>query len=154
MRTKNRIYPLLICVFVSMMLAACSGGQTPSFLSEYDYDDLTQFIKLGEYKGIEYEKTDPVSDTDVKAKIDEALLQNTFIEFQAETGITPALLTVMPDDWQSHYNDFSRFAYESYVNLFTDESHWLFCYSGDPSSEFDDWQWEGMQGNDTDRVLT
>ena len=91
---------------------------------------------------------------DVLSDSDEALLQNTFTEFQTETGITPALLTVMPDDWQSHYNDFSRFAYESYVNLFTDESHWLFCYSGDPSSEFDDWQWEGMQGNDTDHVLT
>lgn len=85
MRTKNRIYPLLICVLASMMLAACSGGQTPSFLSEYDYDDLTQFIKLGEYKGIEYEKTDPVSDTDVKAKIDEALLQNAE-EIKIESG--------------------------------------------------------------------
>jgi len=76
MKTKNRIYALLISMLAAVTLAACSGGAASSFLSEYDYDDLTKYIKLGEYKGIEYEKTAPVSDEDVKAKINEALTQN------------------------------------------------------------------------------
>ena len=45
-----------------------------------------------------------------------------------------------------------------YVNHFADESHWLIVYStpdGYSSSDgFEDWYWEGMQGNDTDDVLT
>lgn len=85
MRTKNRLYILLITMFAALTMAACSGGSTPSFLSEYDYDDLTQFIKLGEYKGVEYEKPAPVSDVDVKAKIEEALLQNAE-EIKIESG--------------------------------------------------------------------
>ena len=76
MKTKNRLFIFLTAVLTAVTLAACSGGQGPSFLSEYDYDDLTKFIKLGEYKGIEYEKTAPVSDEDVKARISEALAQN------------------------------------------------------------------------------
>jgi trigger factor len=63
-------------MLAALTLAACSGSSSPAFLSAYDYDDLSQFIKLGEYKGIEYEKTAPVTDEDVKAKIDEDLSQN------------------------------------------------------------------------------
>ena len=76
MRTKNRFYTLLVMMLAALTLAACSGSSAPAFLSAYDYDDLTQFIKLGEYKGIEYEKTAPVSEEDVKARIDQDLSQN------------------------------------------------------------------------------
>ena len=55
---------------------------------------------------------------------------------------------------QSAIDDF----YDLYVNHFADESHWLIVYStpdGYSSSDgFEDWYWEGMQGNDTDDVLT
>ena len=50
------------------------------------------------------------------------------------------------------------------MNLFPDESHWLICYSTESADAgldaeeetdaFDNWQWEGMQGNDTDRIIT
>ena len=75
MRTKKRFYRALAPVLAALMLAACSGSSSPSFLSEYDYDDLTQFIKLGEYKGLEYEKTAAVTDEDVQAKIAENVAQ-------------------------------------------------------------------------------
>ena len=77
MRAKNRLYIMLAAAFAALILAACSGSSAPSFLSAYDYDDLTQFITLGEYKGIEYDKTAPVTDEDVRAKIDETLSQST-----------------------------------------------------------------------------
>ena len=77
MTEKNRLYRAIAPVLAALMLTACSGGSTPSFLSEYDYDDLTQFIKLGEYKGLEYDKTAPVTDEDVQAKIDETVSQST-----------------------------------------------------------------------------
>lgn len=85
---------------------------------------------------------------------DEALLNDVFTRFREETGITPAFLAVSPSEWKGCYTSFSNFAYEAYVNLFTDENHWLLCYSGNPSADFDDWVWEGMQGDNTDGILT
>ena len=74
------------------------------------------------------------------------------------TGISPAVITVENSDWQGNYSDLENYAYDLYVNHFADESHWLIVYStpdGYSSSDgFEDWYWEGMQGNDTDDVLT
>ena len=85
---------------------------------------------------------------------DEAQLKDVFTRFQEETGITPAFLSVSPDEWKGRYSRFTNFAYDAYVNLFHDESHWLLCYSGDASADFDDWVWEAMQGDNTDGILT
>ena len=71
---KKRLYTILICALAAVAFAACSGDKAGSFPNDYDYDDLSKYIKLGEYKGIEYEKTAPVSDEDVKARIDETLV--------------------------------------------------------------------------------
>ena len=85
---------------------------------------------------------------------DEALLKDTFTEFQNLTGITPAIVTLTPNEWQGRYRNLELYAYDAYVNRFSDEKHWLFCYAGDPDASFDDWHWEGMQGDETDSILT
>ncbi len=105
---------------------------------------------------LDYDKTDTqiYDKADFLSEADKALLTETFQEFQDMTGITPALLTVRDKDWDFHYSEFSVFAFETYVTMYSDESHWLFCYSGNPEAEFDNWSWEGMQGDDTDNVLT
>lgn len=80
------------------------------------------------------------------------------VAFYNRTGISPAVITVENSDWQGVYSDLENYAYDLYVNHFADESHWLIVYStpdGYSSSDgFEDWYWEGMQGNDTDDVLT
>lgn len=80
------------------------------------------------------------------------------VAFYNRTGISPAVITVENSDWQGNYSDLENYAYDLYVNHFADESHWLIVYStpdGYSSSDgFEDWYWEGMQGNDTDDVLT
>lgn len=80
------------------------------------------------------------------------------VAFYNRTGISPAVITVENSDWQGYYSDLENYAYDLYVNHFADESHWLIVYStpdGYSSSDgFEDWYWEGMQGNDTDDVLT
>ncbi len=75
--------------------------------------------------------------------------------FYEKTGITPAVLTVNNEDWKNYYVDLERYAYDWYVNHFPDEKHWLIVYSEpkNPGSSFNDWYWEGMQGDDTDRIL-
>ena len=72
MRTKNRFYTLLFMLLAALTLAACSGGSSsPAFLSAYNYDDLTQFIKLGEYKGIEIPMQEyNVTDEDIDKELD------------------------------------------------------------------------------------
>lgn len=87
-----------------------------------------------------------------------AELRNSLVAFYNRTGISPAVITVENSDWQGNYSDLENYAYDLYVNHFADESHWLIVYStpdGYSSSDgFEDWYWEGMQGNDTDDVLT
>lgn len=87
-----------------------------------------------------------------------AELRNSLVAFYNRTGISPAVITVENSDWQGYYSDLENYAYDLYVNHFADESHWLIVYStpdGYSSSDgFEDWYWEGMQGNDTDDVLT
>lgn len=83
-------------------------------------------------------------------------LQAALKQFQDETGITPAVITVEKEAWDKNYVALENYAYDRYVNLFPDEKHWLIVYSEpkDASGLFNDWSWEGMQGDDTDPVLT
>ena len=54
-----------------------------------------------------------------------AELRNSLVAFYNRTGISPAVITVENSDWQGYYSDFENYAYDLYVNHFTDESHWL-----------------------------
>ena len=82
-------------------------------------------------------------------------LRDKFEVFRYKTNITPALITVNNETWQKNYTILENYAYDLYVNTFDDESHWLFVYSEPetPDPDFNDWYWEGMQGDDTDKVL-
>ena len=87
---------------------------------------------------------------------DEGSLLSALEAFRDETGITPCIITTTNDRWEKHYDDLASFAFDVYVNTFEDERHWLLMYSQpeDPDPEFDDWYWEGVQGDDTVYILT
>ncbi len=91
---------------------------------------------------------------DVMTEAEEADLLTKLREFQEVTGITPAILTVKNEEWESHYDSLENYAYDYYVNAYTDERHWLIVYSTDGGTDFDDWHWEGMQGDATDHIIT
>ncbi len=74
--------------------------------------------------------------------------------FQDITGVTPYILTIENSEWKKHYSSLENYAYDKYLELFDDEMHWLIVYSSDGDKDWEDWYWEGMQGNDTDPVLT
>lgn len=82
-------------------------------------------------------------------------LRNALEAFHNETGITPAIMTVRNEDWQNHFSSLDNYAYELYVNRFSDEYHWLLVYSEpvSPDPDFNDWYWVGMQGDNTDKIL-
>ena len=86
------------------------------------------------------------------------MLMKTLGEFFDKTGIVPAVVTVNNETWadDEHGYDFSKVAYNEYLELFKDEKHWLIMYSepASPDPDFNDWYWEGMQGDNTDKLLT
>ncbi len=91
----------------------------------------------------------------VISKSEEKELKSVLKEFYKETGIVPAVVTVNNEEWRTTGN-LEGYAYKDYLDRFKDEKHWLIVYSEpeDPDPSFVDWYWEGMQGNDTDDILT
>lgn len=87
---------------------------------------------------------------------DSAELEEELNVFYEKTHISPTLVTVNNEDWQSHYTSLENYAYEWYVTHYDDESHWVIIYSQpvNPHPSFNEWYFEGMQGDDTDRILT
>ena len=86
---------------------------------------------------------------------EEIQLKRALRDFREETGITPAVITVYNEDWDD-YDDLEKYAYDLYLDRFDDEKHWLIVYSQpeDPDEDFNDWYWEGMQGDRTDSILS
>lgn len=83
-------------------------------------------------------------------------LETSLKDFYNETGITPAVFTVYNEVWEDNYSSLEDYSYDLYVNAFPDEKHWLIVYSQpmEPDPSFNDWYWEGMQGDDTSDILT
>lgn len=77
--------------------------------------------------------------------------------FQKKTGIIPYIITLRNEYFPEVYGTLSydsldKYAYHLYVSKFADESHFLFVYA--VNADGTDWYWAGMQGNDTDNILT
>ena len=77
--------------------------------------------------------------------------------FRDKTGIPVEIYIdkqgVISDN--ERYLTLQNFAYNEYVKSFKDERHWLIAYAVTNGARFSpDWQFEGMQGNDTDPILT
>ena len=85
----------------------------------------------------------------------ERKLRKSMESFYDTTGIVPAVITISNDDWTEDYKSLEAYAYDVYVQRFPDEVHWLIVYSEKTKDNgFNDWYWEGMQGDRTDPVLT
>ncbi len=84
-----------------------------------------------------------------------AVLEKTMNDFYDTTGIVPYLVTVSDSEWITHYTSLENYAYEWYVTHFDDEKHWLIMYSEpENKDDFNNWKWEGMQGDETDTILS
>ncbi len=61
---------VLFCLIVTTVLTGCGAP--------YDYEDLSQYITVGEYKGLEYDKSKlEVTDSEVQSKIKEEVKDTT-----------------------------------------------------------------------------
>lgn len=99
---------------------------------------------------------------------DQTKLNDAMQKYTDASGIAVYIETVNKSDWES-VESLEDYAYNKYVSVFpNDESKWLIVYSKDDTSTQQDqsnsdsmsdyfksgWKFEGMQGDDTDYVLT
>ena len=94
---------------------------------------------------------------------DEEALTEALVEYNDITGICPVVYTCYIDEYAGQYSDCESFAYDKYLEMFSDERHYLIVYSIPQSQaqayasgelEVPDFIWEIMVGDDTDRLYT
>lgn len=96
-----------------------------------------------------------LSDTnDVFTEDEEEELKESMSAFLDKTGITPAIYTISTSDYKKNYSSLEDYAYNKYLSLFNDEKHWLIVYSSEANTVKDSWAFEGMQGDETDDIIT
>lgn len=104
------------------------------------------------------ECTDPnviIDTTDIISDSEEKQMMAQLDEFRNTTGISVTILTVNDEEWFDNYYTLENYAYDYYLATLSDEKNWLIVYSEPESyTDFNDWKWEGMQGDDTDPILT
>lgn len=89
---------------------------------------------------------------DVFTAQEEEMLRQTFLSFQTDTGITPAIVTVSNDNWQV-YTSLETFSKDLYTHEFKDERHWLFVYSNNLENT-DEWYWQDRIGTEIEPLLS
>ena len=120
-------------------------------------------IKHPQPISLNYNTTAIIDDgADVISDSEEVELMSIFDEFRKVSGVTPSIKTVCNDDWRDPFYDsffsfheytLEDYAYSSYLNAFSDESHWLLVYACDRGTSKGDKALEGMQGDNTDTIL-
>lgn len=150
-RKPNRM-PLItgIIVFVFFLfpvLIGCIIGMVSSIKKP-------QRIDFGNYKN---KRPEFVIEDNLGIFENKKKLKGAMEDFYDETGIIPAVITVSNEDWNEDYTSLESYAYDQYINRFKEfhEIHWLIVYSESTKDNgFSDWYWEGMQGDETDSILT
>lgn len=126
------------------------------FYAFFIFGMLGEYIKIPKVPNVNYNDKDvAVTDTaDIFSESEEAELLETLKEFQDKSNVTPCILTIENSEWKTHYTSLENYAYEAYIDNYSDEMHWLIVYSTDHNKSWEDWNFEGMQGDDTDPILT
>lgn len=108
----------------------------------------------------DYPTTITIEDTtDAFTPQEEEKLKASFSAFFDKTGICPGLVTVHNSDWKGQgYQNLVGYGLAKYRSMYhtvdpTDESHFLMVYSDDDGKKTN-YNYEGIQGNNTDPILT
>jgi len=127
------VFFTFITTFIALIIFMTSVTTPKKVNGYYDYD-----IRIEDNQSI-------LGDT--------TQLNNTLTKFRDTTGITPYVLTVDRSTWDiSEYSyNMEKYAYNKYVKTLHDECHWLVVITYNNSN---DWFFEGMQGDNTDNVLS
>ena len=90
---------------------------------------------------------------------DEKLIEEGATEVYNATGVPVCVRFEDNSVWEDSYYSLERYAYDTYLDMYTDEDHWLVIYTDnrttmDEDGGYLDWYFEGMQGDNTDKYLS
>lgn len=94
---------------------------------------------------------------------DEDELEEVLEEYNDTTGICPIIYTIYSEEYQSHYGNLEDYAYDKYVDNYSDEQHYLVVYAIPEDQvepfltrelEVPDFAFEVMMGDETDPIMT
>ncbi|MBR3439045.1 MAG: hypothetical protein IKH13_06035 [Clostridia bacterium] len=147
-KTKKSDYVsnIVTIVFISLIMALFAFGS---------FSSISGVFRAPKKLSTDYDTTIIIEDN-LGVITDRAAMEKALSDFLDVTGITPSVMTVTNESWRN-YSSLENYAYDLYVNTFDDEKHWLIVYSQPAvtgSGGFVDWYWEGMQGDDTDNIIT
>lgn len=74
-------------------------------------------------------------------------------DFREQSGVSVSVITESLNT-ETMGTTCENKAYNRYVDMWDDESHWLIYYMGDKTDRSDDWQWNLMCGDDCVKVLS
>lgn len=89
---------------------------------------------------------------DVFSLEEEERLVGVLNDFKNSTGVTAQVVTVDWETWSKGATSFSNYAFYRYYVQFSDENCWLLVYS-ELDNGLTDWEWEGIQGDNTIDVV-
>ena len=111
----------------------------------------------------QYDRPDSYVIDSIDVIDNEADLEDVLEEFNDMTGICPVIYTVYTEEYDRRYADLESYAYDYYVDNWSDEQHYLIVYAI-PEDQADafrsgelqvpDYYYEIMMGNDTDAIIS
>lgn len=130
---------IVLCIFGFLLLSSIRGA---FYIPQKLNVDTKQDIGV-------------VDNLDILDGSEEAKIQESLEKLYEETGVATVVLLDKNESWQDYYSSLENYAYEKYCQLYDDEYHWVIVYTQpeDPESEFVDWYWEGIIGDDTSDAL-
>lgn len=82
-------------------------------------------------------------------------IYSSLVKFQETTGVTACVEIINEEDSEGYYS-LENYAFSEYLMEFDDEYHWLIVLrvpESNPGSDFVDWDWEGIIGDDVGRAV-
>lgn len=126
-------------IFLSFLSSMFLSSFYPPKPLTVDYDNDSEYV---------------VDNLEIIDDDEEERLSDILEEFQDTTGICPVVVTMNSSDWQRYDTYLEDYAFDYYLDEFDDEKHFLIIYSEREENNYVYWQWEAIQGDDTDSILT
>ena len=110
-----------------------------------------------------YDRPDTYVIDNIDILDEEDELDEVLEEFNDQTGICPVIYTMYTEDYAGSYADLESFAYDEYVDNWSDERHYLVVFAipedqvvayKNGNLEVPDYEFEIMMGDDTDPIIS
>lgn len=145
---KHRISVVLLLFYIPFIIAGVFLGSRVVHIPSTMKTSYTPTVLV-------MDEEDMISDSDEK------LVEKGAEAVYDATGVPVCVRFESNDVWDGsdkEYVSLQGYAFDTYLNMYNDEDHWLIIYTDNSKALTDanarlDWYFEGMQGDNTDKYL-